>query len=129
MSGRADPQEESALQDEQYRLSVEATCTLARTFFANGYEVAIDDVLEPAAFERYWRAALEPLPWALVVVLPSLDDTLRRAHSREKHVLEKHIRTQHARCAEWDADVRIDTTGLDLEQSLALVLARSDQPV
>jgi ABC-type transport system involved in cytochrome bd biosynthesis fused ATPase/permease subunit len=35
ISGRADPQETSELQEAQYRLSVEATCALARAF-ANG---------------------------------------------------------------------------------------------
>jgi chloramphenicol 3-O-phosphotransferase len=124
LSGRADPQEQSALQAEQYRLAVAATCALAHVFSADGYDVALDDVLEPEAFDRYWRARLEGLPWRLVVVLPSLEEALRRAAEREKRVREEHIRAQHARCAGWDGDVRLDTTGLALEQSLALVLER-----
>lgn len=124
VSGRADPQGENELQAEQYRLGVEATCGLGRAFFAGGYDVAIDDVLEPDAFEHEWRPRLEGLPWTLVVVLPSLEETLRRADGREKRVREEHIRTQHSRCAGWDEDVRIDTTGLDLEESLALVRDR-----
>lgn len=122
VSGRADPQEAGDLQAAQYGLSVEATCALARAFADGGCDVAIDDVLEPAAFERYWRPRLEGLSWKLVVVLPSLDETLARSVRRDKRVKEEHTRTQHARCAEWDEAVRIDTTGLDLEQSLALVL-------
>lgn len=58
------------------------------------------------------------------VLLPSLGTTLARSERREKRVREELIRAQHARCATWDEDVRIDTTGLDLDHSLALVLDR-----
>lgn len=124
VSGRADPQEGSKLQAAQYRLSVEATCALARAFANGGCDVAIDDVFEPDAFKRYWRPNLDGLLWKLIVVLPSLDETLARSTRREKRVREEHTRAQHAHCAEWDESVRIDTTGLDVDQSLALVLDR-----
>jgi len=124
VSGRADPQEASDAQADQYRLSVQATCALARAFAEGGCDVAIDDVFEPDAFERYWRPQLDGLPWKLIVILPSLDETLARSARREKRVREEHTQTQHERCAAWDAGVRIDTTGLDLDRSLALVLDR-----
>lgn len=124
VSGRADPQETSALQATQYALSVAATCALARSFAEGGCDVAIDDVLEPDAFDRYWRPQLDGLAWTLVVVLPSLDETLARSTRREKRVREEHTQTQHARCAQWESAVRIDTTGLDVEASLALVIER-----
>jgi chloramphenicol 3-O-phosphotransferase len=128
ISGRADPQELSDLQTAQYQLSVEAACSLARAFAHGGCDVAIDDVFEPAAFERYWRPQLDGLPWKLVSVLPALEETLARSAPRAKQVREEHIRTQHARCREWDTSVRIDTTGLDINQSLALVLDRLPWP-
>jgi chloramphenicol 3-O-phosphotransferase len=124
VSGRVDPQETSDLQEAQYELSVAAACALARSFVEGGCDVAIDDVLEPDAFDRYWRRELDGLAWKLVVVLPTLEETLARSARREKRVREEHTRTQHARCAEWDAAVRIDTTRLDVEASLALVLER-----
>ncbi len=124
LSGLTDPQESSDLGEEQYRLSVEATCALARTFANGGCDVAIDDVFEPVAFGRYWMSQLDGLTWKLVIVLPSLAETLARSAQREKRVMERHTRTQHTRCADWDAAKRIDTTGLDVEQSLALVLER-----
>jgi predicted kinase len=65
VSGRADPQARSDLQGLQYRLSVEATCALARAFANSGCDVAIDDVFEPAAFARDWRRQLEGLAWKL----------------------------------------------------------------
>jgi predicted kinase len=124
LSGLADPQEEGELQEAQYRLSVEATCALARAFATCGCDVAIDDVVEPGAFERYWRPALNDLPWKLIVILPTLETTIARSRQREKRVRKEHIRTQHARCAEWNETVRIDTTDLDPDQSLRLVLNR-----
>ena len=51
VSGLADPQEPSETNTAQYRASVEATCALARTFTTNSIDVAIDDVLQPDAFE------------------------------------------------------------------------------
>jgi predicted kinase len=124
ISGLADPQEPGELQEAQYRLSVEATCAVARAFAAGGCDVAIDDVFEPDAFERYWRAALDGLPSKLIVILPSLETTLARSRDRDKSVREVHTRAQHASCAAWDEGIRIDTTGLDPDQSLALVLER-----
>ncbi len=124
VSGLADPQRAGDLQDEQYRLSVAATCALARTFAEGGYDVAIDDVFEPAAFARCWQPRLDGLTWKLVVVLPSLDETFARLAQRKKRVMEEHTRTQHARCADWPAETRIDTSGLGIEESLALVLER-----
>ena len=47
ISGLADPQEASGVQEAQYRLSVEATCALARAFATGGCDVAIDDVSSP----------------------------------------------------------------------------------
>jgi len=124
ISGLADPQKANDVQETQYRLSVEATCVLARAFADGGCDVAIDDVFEPEAFDRYWGPQLDGLSWKLVIVLPSLDETLARSAGREKRVMEEHTRTQHARCENWDVAKRIDTTGLDVTESLALVLER-----
>jgi chloramphenicol 3-O-phosphotransferase len=121
VQGLADPQSSSRLQAEQYALAVAATCALARQFAAGGYDVAVDDVLEPAAFEREWRPLLEGLDWRLVIVLPDLDEVLRRSRARDKRVLEAHSRAQHAACAAWPSEYRVDTTALTVEESLALV--------
>lgn len=124
ISGRADPQESRDLQAAQYCLSVKATCAAARAFAHGGCDVAIDDVLEPDAFDLYWRPQLEGLRWKLIVVLPSLEETLRRSAGREKRVREEHTRAQHQRCLAWNEAVRVDTTDLDVDQSLALVIDR-----
>ena len=123
VAGRADPQQPGALQGEQYTLSVGACLALARTFLDAGYDVAVDDVLEPEAFERDWRPRLAGLPWRLVVILPALEQVLLRSRRREKRVLEAHSRAQHAACSEWPPRCHADTTDLTVEQSLALVRA------
>ncbi len=119
--GPADPQQAGELQAEQYRASVAATCGLARGFSARGYDVAVDDVLEPDAFEQHWRPELDGLDWQVVIVLPSLGETLARSAARRKRVLEEHTRAQHALCSHWPASRRIDTTGLSVAESLDLL--------
>jgi chloramphenicol 3-O-phosphotransferase len=121
----ANPQEPGAVQEEQYRTAVAATCALVRTFAEAGYDVAVDDVLEPERFERDWRPRLAGLDMRLVVLLPSLDETLARAALRgDKRVREQHIRGQHDRCRAWPPEHRIDTTGLTPDESLGLVIGR-----
>jgi chloramphenicol 3-O-phosphotransferase len=121
VSGLADPQAEGDLQAEQYEVSVAAVCELARAFAAAGYDVAIDDVLEPDVFARSWRPRLHDLDWRLVVVVPSLAETLARSSSRRKRVLDRHTREQHRRCSSWPPRLRVDTTGLSVAASLELV--------
>lgn len=121
VAGRADPRLPGALQSEQYELSVAACCALARVFVAAGYDVAVDDVLPPPAFEAHWRPALEGLDPRVVIVIPSLDETLRRAGARDKFVPEEIIRRQHEASLLWPGPYRIDTTGLGVEESVRLV--------
>ena len=121
--GLADPQSPGATQSEQYELSVAACCALARSFAGAGFDVAVDDVLPPVAYEAHWRPALAGLDVRIVIVVPSLDATLERARSREKRVREAIIREQHAASLAWPERHRIDTTGLSVEESLRLVEA------
>ena len=125
VQGLADPQEPGPAQEEQYRTAVAATCALARAFAAEGYDVAVDDVLEPERYERDWRPRLAGLDTRLVVLLPDLDTTLARAAARaDKRVREQHVRAQHERSRAWPPEHRLDTTGLTPQESLALVLER-----
>ena len=58
VSGRADPQEPGALQAEQYDTSVAACCALVREFVGSGYDVAVDDAVDPRGFEAHWLPRL-----------------------------------------------------------------------
>ena len=93
VAGRADPQGAGEVFGEQYDLSVEACVRLAATFAVAGYDVAIDDVLEPPAFERVWAPALSGIPYTLLILMPELDEVLMRARGREKRC----VRTSSAR--------------------------------
>jgi chloramphenicol 3-O-phosphotransferase len=125
-SGLADPQTPSALQAQQYETSVVACCALARVFADAGYDVAIGDVLEPKPFEHHWRPRLQGLDWRLVIILPSLEETLSRSSGRAKRVREQHTRGQHAALSRWPAEYRVDTTGLTIDESVSRVVARID---
>ncbi len=122
-SGLADPQEESDLQARQYELAVRASIALARVFAQEGYDVVIDDALEPSPFDDLWRAELAGLDYRVVVLLPSLDETLRRSEARDKRVQERHTRSQHAALQAWDPGVRVDATDLTPAQTLDAVVA------
>ncbi|HEX5139422.1 MAG TPA: AAA family ATPase [Dehalococcoidia bacterium] len=123
VSGLADPQGNDPAVGDQYALAVEACVRLASVYLAAGCDVAIDDVLEPEAFERHWQPAISGLTYTLVVLLPDLDQALRRASSRQKRVREDIIRAQHEACSAWPAAYLIDTTEATPEQTLAFALA------
>jgi chloramphenicol 3-O-phosphotransferase len=122
VSGLADPQGNDPAAGDQYALAVEASVRLASVFLAAGYDVAIDDVLEPDAFERLWQPALSGLSYTLVVLLPDLDETLRRASSRAKDVRPDIIRAQHEACSAWPPTYLIDTTEATPGETLAFAL-------
>ncbi len=126
IAGRADPQQPSALAGEQYALSVAASLASARLFLSAGYDVAVDDVLDPDAFDTHWRPLLDELTWRVVIVRPALEETLRRSALREKRVLEEHSRWQHEATGEWPQHLRIDTTSQTVAASLAGVLKLLD---
>ena len=128
VAGYADPQLTGDLQGEQFHLSVRACCALAREFFDAGYDIAIDDVLFPGAtFERSWRQHLAGIEWRVVIIHPTLEETLTRSSSRDKKVPAHLIREQHQATFGWPDRYRIDTTGLSVADSLALVLAKLGQ--
>jgi hypothetical protein len=58
-------------------------------FARSGFDVAVDDVFEPAAFARDWRPHLGSARWMMVMLLPTLEETLARGVGRDKHVREE----------------------------------------
>jgi predicted kinase len=124
VGGFVDPQEPGAEQSRQYEAAVRACCALARSYIASGFDVALDDVLTPEAFEARWRRELVGLRWQVLIILPSLDEVLRRSRRREKRVEEDVIAEQHAMSLNWPAETCLDTTGLSIDESLALARKR-----
>ncbi|HLG11656.1 MAG TPA: AAA family ATPase [Dehalococcoidia bacterium] len=128
VSGLADPQGGGPEVGQQYALAVTACCSLARVFATGGYDVAVDDVLEPPAFEACWRPELEDLNPEVLIVLPSIQETLRRSVSRQKRVKQELTKLQHAASQVWPAALCLDTTGLSVAESLALARSRGLLP-
>jgi hypothetical protein len=129
VGGFADPQDPGAEQSRQYGAAVRASCALARSFVASGFDIAVDDVLTPEAFEDHWRTEVESLRWQVVIFLPSLDEVLRRSRRRAKRVKEELIVEQHKLSLSWPAEARLDTTGLSIDESLGLARKRGLLPV
>ena len=106
-----------------FGLSIGACCALGREFLDAGYDVAIDDVMFPGTFDTSWRSNLAGIEWRLVIIHPTLEETLARSSSREKSVPDHLIREQHQETSGWPERYKIDTTGLSIGDSLKLVEA------
>jgi hypothetical protein len=118
-SGLADPQgAKTALQAEQYGLSVEACLAVAGVFEAGGYDVVIDDSLDPAAYTTYWLPLLADRPHRIAILTAGLDETLDRSTARQKAVYPVHTEQQHAAVAGWDPSLVLDTSGQTEIESL-----------
>ncbi|HEU4760184.1 MAG TPA: AAA family ATPase [Dehalococcoidia bacterium] len=116
VSGYADPQEQGKAQSEQYDLAAVACLLVARHYVEHGYDVVIDDVFPPQLFQRLWRPRLDGLTWRVVVLQPSLEETLRRGQVRSKRVKQSIVVDQHAAMRLWPQEVIIDTTNLSPEE-------------
>ena len=116
VGGYAEPQERGPAQTEQYEVSALACISLARQFTESGYDVVLCDVFPRELFERLWRPRLNGVEWRIVVLLPELNETLKRAARRKKEVREDIIREQHAAMALWEKELVIDPTGITAEE-------------
>ena len=74
-----------------------------------------------AAFDNSWRHHLAELEWRVVIIHPTLEETLARSSSRDKEVPNRLVREQHRATYGWPERYRIDTTGLSVEEALRLV--------
>ena len=128
VAGKADLLGTGGDQARQYAAAAAACCAAARSYVAAGFDVAIHDAGGPDDFERHWRHRLGPLGCEVVVLLPSLEETLARGAARTKDVPADMVRRQHAASQRWPAERRIDTTAMDLEAATAAVVALLGDP-
>lgn len=99
---------------------VGASCALARSFAERGIDVVVDDVLMPAAADDVWRPLLNGLRTRLAVILPTVEQCLRRNAARPgKQIPADLIRDQHAENTRWRPERCLDTTGEDIATSAA----------
>ena len=122
VGGLADPKVPTDLQREQFLLAARACCLLAREFIRAGYDVAIDDVLYPGeAFDEAWQPHLDGIDWRVIVIYPTIEETLVRSSSRSKRVRDDLVREQYRAMTGWPSRFRVDTTGLGVQDCLALI--------
>ena len=76
-----------------------------------------------AAFDDSWRRYLAGIEWRVAILHPTLEETLARSSSRDKNVPDNLVREQHQATLGWPERCRVDTTGLSVTDSLALVVA------
>ena len=128
VGGYVEPQATSEAQSKQYEDAVRACCALARSYLADGYDVTIDDTLYKEGYESVWLPALGEAEAAVIILLPDLATTLRRAGSRDKDVADSVIVAQHHAASRWPVAQRLDTSGLSVEQSLEAAVGRGLLP-
>jgi chloramphenicol 3-O-phosphotransferase len=129
VQGRVDPLNVSHPdQAGQWRLAVQASCSLARSFAESEVDVAIDDVLLPADAATIWKPALNGLRIRLVAVLPDLEQLLLRGRNRGKLVPESIVRQQYDDTTEWEPQRTLDTTDQSPSESLQSLLTLLSSP-
>ena len=106
------------LQAEQYGTSVAACYALVREFVAGGYDVAVDDAVDPETFEAQWSPRLVGIELSVVVVPPSLETVLVRGAAGHKRVRPGLVREQHTAASRWPSRRTIATAGQSIEESL-----------
>lgn len=117
-----EPAEEAERQLELRRRNIVA---LARNFAESDFDVSISDVvLWPELLDEYRRGIALPLRFVLLTASPDTIDG--RDAAREKHVADQwsHLRDDQDRFRA--PGLRLDTTGLPLDDTLDAIRARWD---
>ncbi|MDR6866152.1 putative kinase [Microbacterium resistens] len=111
--------------ERQLTLRRENIWALTRNLVAAGFDVAVSDVvLWPSLLDDYRRAL--PVPFRFVLLTASAEEISHRDAHRDKHVAEDwtHLRADQDA---WDSPgLRMDTTGLSLDETLQAIRARWD---
>lgn len=129
--GAAKPWGPGAEAQRQRRLEARNVCGLARNFVDALFGVFIDGVIGPyglAAYRQELRGA--PVPVHFVILLPSLDETVRRDRARPgSHVPSQRLQAIHADFAKAGrfAGEVIDNTSLTVEETADLVMDHAAQ--
>lgn len=114
--------------ERQFCLAEAAACDVARRYQDEGYAVAIDHCRNPIRLEEVIRNHLTGVPVIRVCLMPTLDENLRRSHTRtnkpfDPHLLDDTIRFTNEKYREgmprgW---CLIDNTRMTVEETVAEV--------
>ncbi len=129
--GAAKPWGPEAEAERQRRLEARNVCALTRNFVDALFGVFVDGVIGPLGLELY-RPLLHgmPVPVHFVVLLPTLEETLRRDRARgASHVLSERLHIIHddfVRAGRFAGEV-IDNTSLTVEETADLIMDHAAQ--
>ncbi|VXC16809.1 conserved hypothetical protein [Microbacterium sp. 8M] len=126
LSGLVAPGQEPAEEAErQLALRRRNIADLARNFAGADFDVSISDVVLWTELLDEYRAAIG-LPLRFVLLTATEDTVSQRDARREKHVADQwtHLRDDQDRFRA--PGLRLDTTGLSLEETLDAIRARWD---
>jgi energy-coupling factor transporter ATP-binding protein EcfA2 len=104
---------------KQWEVSISICCDMVKRYYQVGIHCVVEIFAPPEEFGK-WRQGLTGVPYKLFVLLPDLEETVRRNANREIPMPEASIRENHAWFTQWqpgEATI-IDTTNCSLEESV-----------
>ena len=107
----------------QQKLGVRNACQLATNFLSEGFNTVILDVLTNETATMY-KQALSSFIHRIVLMLPSLEETLHRAQSRPARLTLGEIRSSYEGQQQLSVfDAKIDNTSLSADDVAADLMA------
>ncbi|MBI2031868.1 MAG: hypothetical protein HYT08_04620 [Candidatus Levybacteria bacterium] len=102
---------------KQVALGIRNACILTKNFIAEGFDVIILDVITDE-IARIYKESLSQFNPKIVLLLPTLEETLKRNKSRDFTLEEERVKILHMEQGKLkEFDEKIDSTELTLEET------------
>lgn len=104
---------------KQWEVSIGICCDMVKRYYQAGIHCVAEIFAPPEEFGK-WRQALAGVQYRVFVLLPDLEETVRRNANRELPMPEASIRKNHEWFTHWkppEATI-LDTTSCSLEESM-----------
>lgn len=104
---------------KQWEVSISICSDIVKRYYQVGIHCVVEIFAPPEEFGK-WKQALAEVPYKLFVLLPDLDETVRRNANRELPMPEASVRKNHEWFTQWkpgEATI-LDTTNSSLEESV-----------
>lgn len=110
---------------KQWEVSIVICCDMVKRYYQAGIHTVVEIFAPPEEFEK-WQTALTGIPYRLFVLLPDLEETVRRNANRELPMPEASIRKNHEWFTQWKpAEATIlDTTRCSPAESVTEIAAQ-----
>ncbi len=84
----------------QWEVSIAICCDMIKHYYEADISCIIELFAPPVEFEK-WKKRLESIDYELVVLLPSIEETVRRNANRKIPMKEHQIRENHEWFSQW----------------------------